>query len=212
MLTTKHKQTFKQVSKLISIIHFAISGMILGVLSCTNHESVTVTEELFSSLISPHELQAILEETTPINGNITDYKEVLRNDPDKLSSVDSWFMNQLSTDDGYTLIQIIVTDYTDGGTSKDQYNKIVDSADEAIKQFANMDIGPAATSESLQNSKIANPIGDAQVRQDFRAVKQGLGIVFRKSDKLVRITDRSMLPNSSFEQLEEIGALLESRL
>tara|TARA_Y100000758_G_scaffold76781_1_gene51608 strand:- start:516 stop:959 length:444 start_codon:yes stop_codon:yes gene_type:complete len=147
-----------------------------------------------------------------MNGNITDYKEVLRNDPDELSSVDSWFMNQLSTDDGYTLIQIIVTDYTDDGESKDQYDGIVDSADEAIAQFANMDIGSAISLQSLQNIKVANPIGDAQVRQDFRAVKQGIGIVFRKGDKLVRITDRSMLPNSTFQQLEEIGTLLENRL
>ena len=198
--------------KLISIIPIAITGIILGALSCTSYESVTVTEEAFSSLISSHELQSILDETTPMNGNITDYKEVLRNDPDELSSVDSWFMNQLSTDDGYTLIQIIVTDYTDDGESKDQYDEIVDSADEAIAQFANMDMGSAISLQSLQNIKVANPIGDAQVRQDFRAVKQGIGIVFRKGDKLVRITDRSMLPNSTFQQLEEIGTLLENRL
>ena len=198
--------------KLISIIPIAITGIILGALSCTNYESVTVTEEAFSSLISSHELQSILDETTPMNGNITDYKEVLRNDPDELSSVDSWFMNQLSTDDGYTLIQIIVTDYTNDGESKDQYDRIVDSAEEAIAQFANMDMGSAISLQSLQNIKVANPIGDAQVRQDFRAVKQGIGIVFRKGDKLVRITDRSMLPNSTFQQLEEIGTLLENRL
>jgi len=200
------------VFKLISIIPIAITGIILGALSCTNYESVTVTEEAFSSLISSHELQSILDETTPMNGNITDYKEVLRNDPDELSSVDSWFMNQLSTDDGYTLIQIIVTDYTNDGESKDQYDRIVDSAEEAIAQFANMDMGSAISLQSLQNIKVANPIGDAQVRQDFRAVKQGIGIVFRKGDKLVRITDRSMLPNSTFQQLEEIGTLLENRL
>ncbi|SVB08137.1 uncharacterized protein METZ01_LOCUS160991, partial [marine metagenome] len=200
------------VFKLISIIPIAITGIILGALSCSNYESVTVTEEAFSSLISSHELQSILDETTPVNGNITDYKEVLRNDADELSSVDSWFMNQLSTDDGYTLIQIIVTDYTDDGESKDQYDGIVDSADEAIAQFANMNMGSAISLQSLQNIKVANPIGDAQVRQDFRAVKQGIGIVFRKGDKLVRITDRSMLPNSTFQQLEEIGTLLENRL
>ena len=201
------------MSKLISIIHIAISGIILGALSCTNDGSATVTEKSFASLISSHELQEILGQTKPINEDIINYKHVLRHDPDQLSSIDSWFMNQLSTEDGYTLIQIMVTDYTNGGASKEHYAEIVDSADEAIDQFANMDIGPAGTTmQPLQNVEVANPIGDAEVRQDFRGVKQGLGIVFRKGDKLIRITDRSLLPNSTFQQLEEIGALLAERL
>ena len=201
------------MSKLRSIIHIAISGIIFGALSCSNNEAPTVTEESFASLISSHELQGILGETKPINGDITNYKDVLRNDPNQLSSVDSWFMNQLSTDDGYTLIQIIVTDYTNDGASKEHYAEIVDSADEAIDQFAKMDIVPeGTTTQPLKNVEVANPIGDAEVRQDFTGVKQGLGIVFRKGDKLIRITDRSLLPSSTFQQLEEIGALLAERL
>jgi len=191
----------------------AISGVILGILSCTNTESASITEEYFASLISPPELQEILQEPKSINEDITDYKDLLKNDPEQLSSVDSWFMNQLSTEDGYTLIQIIVTDYTDNQASKEHFKRIVASADEAIDQFANMDMGSSITTPQLfQNTEVANPIGDAEVRQDFRAVKQGMGIVFRKGDKLIRITDRSLFPNSTFQQLEEIGALIARRL
>ena len=60
-------------------------------------------------------------------------------------------MNQLSTEDGYTLIQIMVTDYTNGRASKEHYAEIVDSADEAIDQFATSDGALSTSYEPLTN-------------------------------------------------------------
>ncbi len=165
----------------------------IDVTSVKSGEALTVSEQLFLSLLTPEDVEKLLATEVPLTTAVRDFKEMAGGvDPAQVVKMDSWFGLTIDTasDDGMTFTLI---DFDSRSSARAHYEKM----------------------RSEAPPELAASFGDTSYRVELNAQGIGSMLTMLEGDKLlslhtVKSEGRPALV--SLEDLEELARLVLSRL